>query len=388
MKQHISFFLFVLFSFSLFAQVSTTSDNTIELPSITTIINAQTIPILPESIPDFVRVAEPPSEKVLEIIEEPVIIVEESQPVIEEIAEENEEKKYALTFVLRTSHPGTITTHTRFESLHSLIPFYAGLKQDSLFGKNARTVLSPYGGAHYDWKYISLGLDALYDGQITGSFEKYVNRGQIDFPLSAHFLEWQIRGNAGFAFTDSGVLYPFDLSVFYNKNNFIFMAAGGLESRYSNLISLVRNNPEKKTKTDFNLGSEYGEESFWYFRTMLDYRYTESLRVGLYAEYMNTYSGNGFYVFDYLGTRSVQRKSMWLINTGINFVYSIQRFDFSLKPLVYWRSAPWCYNFVDIDINCRFEINEDWTLYWSIDDLKEIFTASGGGFSLGARYKF
>ena len=79
---------------------------------------------------------------------------------------------------------------------------------------------------------------------------------------------------------------------------------------------------------------------------------------------------------------------MWLINTGINFVYSIQRFDFSLKPLVYWRSAPWCYNFVDIDINCRFEINEDWTLYWSIDDLKEIFTASGGGFSLGARYKF
>jgi hypothetical protein len=388
MKRLLLFFFLVLISTAVFSQTDILSENAIELPSITTIVNAQTITIVPESIPGFSSVAEPVAETPEPEIDSPEEIIVEVEPEIIEEIQPQESLSYAVSFVMRMSHPGIISTYTKFDSMQSFIPFYAGLKQDSVFGRNARTVLSPYGGMHYDWEYVSIGFDVFYAGQISGVFEKYDNRGQIDFSLSAHFLEWQLNGKFGFAFTNDGVLYPFNLSVFYLKNNFVFIASGGLETRYGNLLDLLRNNPEKKTQTQIVLGNEISEESYWYFRTMLDYRYTESVRIGLYVEYMNTAFNHGFYVFDYLGTNNICKKSMWLLNTGANFVYSIKRFDFSIKPLIYWRSAAWCYNYVDIDCNFRFEINDNWTLYWSLDDLKEVLTASGGGFSLGAKYKF
>jgi hypothetical protein len=389
MKRLFISLLLIFIYISLFAQSVSSSDSAIELPSITTIVNAQTITIVPESIPDFSSVEEPVVESPVEIVEEkPVEIVEQIPTQIEETVTEPDQKKYAVTLIMRTSHPGTLTTHTRFDSMHTKFPFYAGIKQDSLFGKNTRTTLSPYAGLRYDWKYVSIGLDGIYDGQIIGGFDKYVNRGQFDFSLLSYFLDWRINGKIGFAFTNAGVLYPFDLSVFYSKNNFIFFASGGLETRYSNIINLVRNNPEKKTGMSLNTGTLTGEESYWNFRTLLDYRYTDSIRVGLYAEYLYTAFNNGFYVYDYLGTEGVCKKNQWQLNTGFNFVYSIKRFDISLKPVVYWRCAKWCYNFVDIDLNFRCEINDSWTLYWSLDDLKETLTASGGGISFGARYKF
>ena len=272
--------------------------------------------------------------------------------------------------------------------MHTLFPFYAGIKQDSLIGTKTRTTISPYAGVRYDWKYVSVGLDGLYDAQIIGGFNRFVNRGLIDMSVASHFLDWRINGKFGFAFTEAGTLYPFDLSVFYNRNNFIVMVSGGLETRYSNLITLLRNNPEKKTGVKLNPGTITGEESYWNFRTLLDYRYTDSVRVGLYVEYLYTAFNNGFNVYDYLGADGICQKSMWLLNTGFNFVYSIRRFDISLKPVIYWRSAKWCYNFADIDLNFRCEINDNWTMYWSVDDFKEILTASGGGLSIGARYKF